>query len=103
MCIGGSAPPPKLQEGSLPASSERPADEQARTAENPWATDDQKRLENETEERMLYRWDEDVNQYRSITGAVIADSSRDIWVDPGGMDLPTWQAPGTEQEVRTNK
>ena len=52
---------------------------------------------------MLYRWDEDVNQYRSITGPVIQDSSRDIWADPGGMDLPTWQDPGAEQEARTNK
>ena len=103
MCIGGAAPPPKTGAGTLPASSERPADEQARTSENPWATDDQKRLENETEQRMLYRWDEDVNQYRSITGPVIQDSSRDIWADPGGMDLPTWQDPGAEQEARTNK
>ena len=92
MCIGGAAPPPKLKEGQLPNRSERPKDEQVRNAENPWATDDQKRLENETDQRMLYRWDEDANQYRNITAAVLADSSRDIWVDPGGMDLPTYQA-----------
>ena len=93
MCIGGAAPPPKLKEGQLPNKSERPADEQVRNAENPWATDTQKRLENETEQRKLYRWEEDVNQYREISGAVMADASRDIWVDPGGMDLPVYQAP----------
>ena len=104
MCIGGGGPPKReLKEGELPARSERPADEQVRNAENPWATDDQKRLENETDQRKLYRWEEDINQYKDWSNANIRmDSSRDIWVDPGGMDLPTWEAPTTSPDRTTS-
>ena len=93
MCIGGSAPPPKLQDRTSPDKGSRPSDEAVRTAENPYATESQKRLENESDQRKLYRWDDHNEEYSEIRGKVLADSSKDIWVDPGGMDLPEWQAP----------
>ena len=91
MCIGGAAPPPKLQDRTSPDKGSRPSDEAVRTAENPYATESQKRLENETDQKMLYRWDEHNEQWYHERGSVLADSSRDLWVDPGGMDLPEYK------------
>ena len=91
MCLGGGgSSKPQLQQRTLPAEGTRPADESTRSPKNPYASATQSRLENETDQRKLFRWDDHNETWKDYTGAkVLADPALDLWVPPGGMDLPS--------------
>ena len=91
MCLGGgSNNKPALQQRTLPAEGARPADESTRSPTNPYASATQTRLENETEHAKLYRWDDHNENWKDWSDAkILKDPALDLWVQPGGMDLPT--------------
>tara|TARA_R100000458_G_C8064500_1_gene105989 strand:+ start:34 stop:366 length:333 start_codon:yes stop_codon:yes gene_type:complete len=91
MCLGSGGSQPASKSPDAPEAASTPKDEIVRTPENPWATAEQTRLENPTDRPMLYRWD-DYNESWKEMGRVLKDPALDLWVDPGGMDLPTYNA-----------